>query len=207
MKNAMKGKFYFGFVMLAALTMTMVSCSKDKDDVSASSGDTIGITGGCALRMGPIDPSVSEFSYHDMCLFGEGINPDNFYVNGYGELGSGWLIRMACCCLNEEVAKLERGENGKTCYDLLVSGSYAWDGSKEDKHLRITSINVFLYENDKRAESYMSDNGDITACTAEIKRGNLGERYEISGEISLANGKKLSFVWKGGAIQHRYNAQ
>lgn len=207
MKNMMKGKFYFGFVMLAAWAITMVSCCKDKDDVPSSSGDTIEITGGCALRMGSIDPSVDEFSIHDLVLFEKGINPDNFYINGTGELGSGWVLNMDCCCLNEEVAKLERGENKKMCYDLLVSGTYTWDGSEEEKHLRIVGISFYLWENDKWVERYFSDNGDIKSCTVEIKRGHLGERYELAGEISLTNGKKFTLIWNGGVIQHRYNAQ
>ena len=205
--NIMKRKFYLGFVMLAAWTMTMVSCDKDDDDVPPPSGDTIEITDGCAMRMGSIDPSVDEFSIHDLILFEKGINPDNFYINGYGELGSGWVLKIDCCCLNEEVAKLERGENQKTCYDLLVSGTYTWDGSEEDKHLRIEGISFYLYENDRRIEQYFSNNGDIKSCTVEIKRGHLGEQYEVSGEISLTNGKKFSLMWKGGPIQHRYNAQ
>ena len=183
MKNAMKGKSYFSFVMLAAWTMTLVSCCKDKDYAPSSSGEAIEIeiSGGCALRMGSVDPSVAEFSIHKLCLFGEGINPNNFYVNGYGELGSGWVLNTSCCCLNEEVAKLERGENRKECYDLLVSGSHTWDGSEEYKHLRITNIRFDLYENDKRVENYFSDEGDVKACTVEIRRGNLGEQYEVAG--------------------------
>ncbi|HIY14993.1 MAG TPA: hypothetical protein H9973_06995, partial [Candidatus Alistipes cottocaccae] len=105
MENRMKGNFYFGFLLLAAWSMTMTSCNKDKDEAS-SSGGTIEITNGCAMRMGSIDPSVSEFSFHDLVLFEKGINPDNFYINGTGELGSGWVLNMDCCCLNEEVAKL-----------------------------------------------------------------------------------------------------
>ena len=207
MKNMMKRKYYFLLVILAAWAITMASCAKDKDDVSPSSGETIEITNGCAMRMSSIDPSVNEFSFHDLVLFEKGINPDNFYINGSGELGSGWVLNIECCCLNEEVAKLERGENGKTCYDLLVSGTYTWDGSEENKHLRIVDIAFCLYENDKRIERYFSDDGDVKACTIEIKRGHLGEQYEVAGEISLTNGKKFSFVWKGGRIQHRYNAQ
>lgn len=206
MENRMKGNFYFGFLLLAAWSMTMTSCNKDKDEAS-SSGGTIEITNGCAMRMGSIDPSVSEFSVHDLVLFEKGINPDNFYINGTGELGSGWVLNMDCCCLNEEVAKLERGENKKTCYDLLVPGTYTWDGSEEEKHLRIVGISFDLWENDKWAERYFSDNGDIKSCTVEIKRGHLGERYEVAGEISLTNGKKFALCWKGGPIQHRYNAQ
>ena len=202
----MKGNFYFGFLLLAAWSMTMTSCNKDKDEAS-SSGGTIEITNGCAMRMGSIDPSVSEFSVHDLVLFEKGINPDNFYINGTGELGSGWVLNMDCCCLNEEVAKLERGENKKTCYDLLVPGTYTWDGSEEEKHLRIVGISFDLWENDKWAERYFSDNGDIKSCTVEIKRGHLGERYEVAGEISLTNGKRFALCWKGGPIQHRYNAQ
>lgn len=206
MENRMKGNFYFGFLLLAAWSMTMTSCNKDKDEAS-SSGGTIEITNGCAMRMGSIDPSVSEFSVHDLVLFEKGINPDNFYINGTGELGSGWVLNMDCCCLNEEVAKLERGENKKTCYDLLVPGTYTWDGSEEEKHLRIVGISFDLWENDKWAERYFSDNGDIKSCTVEIKRGHLGERYEVAGEISLTNGKRFALCWKGGPIQHRYNAQ
>lgn len=206
MENRMKGNFYFGFLLLAAWSMTMTSCNKDKDE-AFSSGGTIEITNGCAMRMGSIDPSVSEFSVHDLVLFEKGINPDNFYINGTGELGSGWVLNMDCCCLNEEVAKLERGENKKTCYDLLVPGTYTWDGSEEEKHLRIVGISFDLWENDKWAERYFSDNGDIKSCTVEIKRGHLGERYEVAGEISLTNGKKFALCWKGGPIQHRYNAQ
>lgn len=206
MENRMKGNFYFGFLLLAAWSMTMTSCNKDKDEAS-SSGGTIEITNGCAMRMGSIDPSVSEFSVHDLVLFEKGINPDNFYINGTGELGSGWVLNMDCCCQNEEVAKLERGENKKTCYDLLVPGTYTWDGSEEEKHLRIVGISFDLWENDKWAERYFSDNGDIKSCTVEIKRGHLGERYEVAGEISLTNGKRFALCWKGGPIQHRYNAQ
>ena len=186
--------------------MTMTSCNKDKDEAS-SSGGTIEITNGCAMRMGSIDPSVSEFSFHDLVLFEKGINPDNFYINGTGELGSGWVLNMDCCCLNEEVAKLERGENKKTCYDLLVPGTYTWDGSEEEKHLRIVGISFDLWENDKWAERYFSDNGDIKSCTVEIKRGHLGEQYEVAGEITLTNGKRFALCWKGGPIQHRYKAQ
>mgnify|MGYP005760578165 FL=1 len=206
MENRMKGNFYFGFLLLAAWSMTMTSCNRDKDEAS-SSGGTIEITNGCAMRMGSIDPSVSEFSFHDLVLFEKGINPDNFYINGTGELGSGWVLNMDCCCLNEEVAKLERGENKKTCYDLLVPGTYTWDGSEEEKHLRIVGISFDLWENDKWAERYFSDNGDIKSCTVEIKRGHLGERYEVAGEITLTNGKRFALCWKGGPIQHRYNAQ
>ena len=206
MENRMKGNFYFGFLLLAAWSMTMTSCNKDKDEAS-SSGGTIEITNGCAMRMGSIDPSVAEFSFHDLILFEKGINPDNFYITGSGELGSGWVLNMDCCCLNEEVAKLERGENTRTCYDLLVSGTYTWDGSEEEKHLRIVDIAFYLWKNDKWAERYFSDNGDIKSCTVEIKRGHLGERYEVAGEISLTNGKKFALCWKGGPIQHRYNAQ
>ena len=206
MKNMMKGKFHFGLLMLAAWLMTMASCNKDKDEAS-SSGGTIEITNGCAMRTSSIDPSVAEFSFHDLILFEKGINPDNFYITGSGELGSGWVLNMECCCLNEEVAKLERGENKKMCYDLLVSGTYTWDGSEEEKHLRIVGISFDLWENDKWAERYFSDNGDIKSCTVEIKRGHLGERYELAGEISLTNGKKFTLIWNGGVIQHRYNAQ
>ena len=207
MKNMMKGRFYFSLALLAAWAMTTVSCGKDKDNVSPSSGGTIEITNGCALRMGSIDPSVNEFSVHDLVLFEKGINPDNFYINGTGELGSGWVLNMDCCCLNEEVAKLERGENRKMCYDLLVSGTYTWDGSEEEKHLRIVGISFHLWENDKWVERYFSDNGDIKSCTVEIKRGHLGEQYEVAGEISLTNGKNFTLTWKGGPIQHRYSAQ
>ncbi len=208
MKDMMKGKFYFHFVWLAAWAMiTLVSCCKDKDDAPSLSEDTIEITNGCALRMGSIDPSVSEFSGHNVVLFEKGINPNNFYIIGYGELGTGRVLSINCCCLNEEVAKLERGENRKTCYDLLVSGTYTWDGSMDDKHLRIKNVSFDLYENDRRIKRYHSDNGDIKACTVEIKRGYLGEQYEVSGEISLTNGEKFAIVWKGGAIQHRYSAQ
>ena len=206
MKNRMKGNFYFVFLMLAAWSMTTASCNKDKDEAS-SSGGTIEITNGCAMRTSSIDPSVAEFSFHDLILFEKGINPDNFYITGSGELGSGWVLNMECCCLNEEVAKLERGENTRTCYDLLVSGTYTWDGSEEEKHLRIVDIAFYLWKNDKWAERYFSDNGDIKSCTVEIKRGHLGERYEVAGEISLTNGKKFRLFWEGGPIQHRYNAQ
>ena len=199
----MQGKFYFSFVMLAALTMTMVFCDKNKDDTSSPSEGQIEIVGACALTRGSTDPSVDEFSAHDLNLFGEGINPNNFYVNGYGDLESGWVICIKCCCLNEEVAKLDKGE--KAYYHRLVPGTYTWDGSQEDKHLRIQDMYAILYENDKRVEDYSSN--DITACTVEIKRGRLGEKYELSGEISFTNGEKLSFVWEGGQIQHRYNAQ
>ena len=186
--------------------MTMASCNKDKDEAS-SSGGTIEIGTGCAMRIGSLDPSVDEFIIHDLILFEKGINPDNFYINGSGELGTGWVLGIDCCCLNEEVAKLERGENRKQCYDLLVSGTYTWDGSQENKHLRIMNISFALYENDKRVERYLSDNGEIKACTVEIKRGHLGEQYEVAGEITLTNGEKFTIVWKGGRIQHRYNAQ
>lgn len=206
MKNMMKGKFHFGLLMLAAWLMTMASCNKDKDEAS-SSGGTIEIGTGCAMRIGSLDPSVDEFIIHDLILFEKGINPDNFYINGSGDLGTGWVLNIDCCCLTEEVAKLERGENSKMCYDLLVSGTYTWDGSEEDKHLRIEGISFYLYENDRRIERYYSDSGDIKTCTVEIKRGHLGERYEVAGEITLTDGKKFSLVWKGGAIQHRYNAQ
>ena len=206
MKNRMKGNFYFVFLMLAAWSMTMASCNKDKDEASSSSG-TIEISNGCAMRTSSIDPSVAEFSFHDLILFEKGINPDNFYITGSGELGSGWVLNMECCCQNEEVAKLERGENTKTCYDLLVSGTYTWDGSEEEKHLRIVDIAFYLWKNDKWAERYFSDNGDIKSCTVEITRGHLGEQYEVSGEISLTNGKKFTLFWEGGPIQHRYNAQ
>ena len=207
MKNRMNGKYYSLLVMLTAWAVMISSCSKDNDDVSPSSGETIEITNVCAMRVGSIDPSVAEFSVHDLVLFEKGINPDNFYINGTGELGSGWVLNMDCCCLNEEVAKLERGENMKMCYDLLVSGTYTWDGSEKDRHLRIVGISFYLWENDKWVERYFSDNGDIKSCTVEIKRGHLGERYELAGEISLTNGKKFTLIWKGGVIQHRYSAQ
>lgn len=209
MKNMMKGNIYSRLVMLAALTMTMLSCSKDNDDTPdpTPSGNTIEITDGCALRLNSTDPSVAEYSFHNLILFEKGINPNNFYITGSGELGTGWVLGIDCCCLNEEVAKLERGENSKECYDLFVSGTYTWDGSQEYKHLRIMNIAFDLYENDKRIERYLSVNGDIKACTVEIKRGHLGEQYEVAGEITLTNGKKFAIVWKGGSIQHRYYAQ
>ena len=207
MKNIMKVRFYFSLVMLAAMTMTMASCSKNEDDTPTPSENTIEITDGCALRLNSTDPSVVEFSFHNLILFEKGINPNNFYINGYGELGTGRVLNLHCCCLNEEVAKLERGEIQKMCYDLLVSGTYTWDGSQENKHLRIMNISFDLYENDKRVERYLSNDGDVKACTIEIKRGRLGEQYEVAGEISLTDGKKFSIVWKGGSIQHRYNAQ
>lgn len=211
MKNVIKGNIYSRLVMLAALTMTMLSCSKDNDDTPTPdptpSGNTIEITDGCALRLNSTDPSVAEYSFHNLILFEKGINPNNFYITGSGELGTGWVLGIDCCCLNEEVAKLERGENRKECYDLLVSGTYTWDGSQENKHLRIINISFALYENDKRVERYLSDNGEIKACTVEIKRGHLGEQYEVAGEITLTNGKKFTIVWKGGSIQHRYYAQ
>lgn len=211
MKNVMKGNIYSRLVMLAALTMTMLSCSKDNDDTPTPdptpSGNTIEITDGCALRLNSTDPSVAEYSFHNLILFEKGINPNNFYITGSGELGTGWVLGIDCCCLNEEVAKLEKGENRKECYDLLVSGTYTWDGSQENKHLRIMNISFALYENDKRVERYLSDNGEIKACTVEIKRGHLGEQYEVAGEITLTNGEKFTIVWKGGRIQHRYYAQ
>ena len=159
------------------------------------------------MGWGSVNPSVSEYSSYDLYLFGKGINPNNYLVTGSGEMGTGWLIRMDCCCLNEEIAKLEKGENGKLCYDKIVPGTYTWDGSEELKHLRIFGVYVSLYQDDRRVEWYSTDEGKVTACTVEIKRGHLGERYEATGEISLADGKELSFVWKGGAVEHRYNAQ
>lgn len=210
MKNVMKKNIHFYLMMLAALTMTMISCNKDNDappDPTPSENTTIEITDGCGLRLNSTNPSVAEYSFQELILFEKGINPNNFYINGYGELGTGRVLNLHCCCLNEEVAKLERGEIQKMCYDLLVSGTYTWDGSQENKHLRIMNIVFDLYENDKRVERYLSNNGEVKACTIEIKRGHLGEQYEVAGEISLADGKKFSIVWKGGSIQHRYNAQ
>lgn len=200
----MERKCYFGLAMLVALTTAMVSCSKD---IGGSSTENVEITGACAMGWGSVNPSVSEYSSYDLYLFGKGINPNNYLVTGSGEMGTGWLIRMDCCCLNEEIAKLEKGENGKLCYDKIVPGTYTWDGSEELKHLRIFGVYVSLYQDDRRVEWYSTDEGKVTACTVEIKRGHLGERYEATGEISLADGKELSFVWKGGAVEHRYNAQ
>lgn len=211
MKNVMKGNIHFRLVMLAALTMTVVSCNKDNDDTPdptpSENTNTIEITNGCGLRLNSTDPSVAEYSFQVLILFEKGINPNNFYINGTGELGTGRVINLHCCCLNEEVAKLERGEIQKMCYDLLVSGTYTWDGSQENKHLRIMNVVFDLYENDKRVERYLSNNGEVKACTVEIKRGHLGEQYEVAGEITLTDGKKFAIVWNGGRIQHRYNAQ
>lgn len=192
----MKRKIYSRLMTLVVLTLTIVSCSKDEDDTPPPSENTttIEITDGCGLRLNSTNPSVAEYSFQELILFEKGINPNNFYINGYGELGTGRVLNLHCCCLNEEVAKLERGEIQKMCYDLLVSGTYTWDGSQENKHLRIMNIVFDLYENDKRVERYLSNNGEVKACTIEIKRGHLGEQYEVAGEISLTNGKKFALV-------------
>lgn len=121
MRNAMKGKFHVGLMLLAAWAMTMSSCCKDNDndEIPPSSGDTIEIADGCALRRGSIDPAVGEFSFHELTLFEKGINPNNFYITGYGELGTGWVLDLDCCCLNEEVAELERGRSRKRATTCL----------------------------------------------------------------------------------------
>ena len=138
----MKRKIYSRLMTLVVLTLTIVSCSKDEDDTPPPSENTttIEITDGCGLRLNSTNPSVTEYSFQELILFEKGINPNNFYINGYGELGTGRVLNLHCCCLNEEVAKLERGEIQKMCYDLLVSGTYTWDGSQENKHLRIMNI-------------------------------------------------------------------
>lgn len=117
----MERKCCFGLAMLVALTTAMVSCSKD---IGGSSTENVEITGACAIGWGSVNLSVSEYSSYDLYLFGKGINPNNYLVTGSGEMGTGWLIRIDCCCLNEEIAKLEKGENGKLCYDKIVPGTY-----------------------------------------------------------------------------------
>ena len=71
--NVMKTNFYFCLAMLAALTMTMASCSKD-DDNGPTPQNSVEIIAACAHSWNATSPG-SKYYTHEMYLFEKGINP------------------------------------------------------------------------------------------------------------------------------------
>lgn len=190
--NVMKTNFYFCLAMLAALTMTMASCSKD-DDNGPTPQNSVEIIAACAHSWNAASPG-SKYYTHEMYLFEKGINPSNEYITGSGEMGTGRVIRLNLCNLTEEVHKLDRDDDWQT-YDRIVPGTYTWDVSEDSGHLNITYAQLRAYENNKRTDLY--NDYDVTACTVEVKRGHLGQEYEITGTMTFTDGNEVAFAWKG----------